>query len=120
MDQVTPIKTQFRMEQWIQLIQEQQASGMTVRAWCHQAEIRESSYYYWLKRIRQQACDSQLITRPPATEKPMAFARLQVSQQKVQPTAAVIIQLPSATVEVMNGASKQTIEAVLQALNSPC
>ena len=54
MDQVTQVKTQLRLESWKQLISECQASGMPVCSWCKQNNVSESSYYYYLKRIRQQ------------------------------------------------------------------
>ena len=44
-----------RMNKWKQLIQERQQSGQSVRAWCQQNGIRESSYYYWLRIIREEA-----------------------------------------------------------------
>ena len=37
------------------LIHERQESGQSVRAWCRQNGIRENSYYYWLRIIREEA-----------------------------------------------------------------
>ena len=44
-----------RMNEWRQLIAERQQSGQSVRAWCLQNGIRENSYYYWLRIIREEA-----------------------------------------------------------------
>ena len=44
-----------RMNEWRQLIHERQQSGQSVRAWCLQNRIRENSYYYWLRIIREEA-----------------------------------------------------------------
>ena len=43
------------MNEWRRLIHEQQESGQSVRAWCRQNGIRENSYYYWLRIIREEA-----------------------------------------------------------------
>ena len=43
-----------RMNEWRQLIHERQQSGQSVRAWCLQNGIRENSYYYWLRIIREE------------------------------------------------------------------
>ena len=43
-----------RMNEWKQLIHERQQSGQSVRAWCLQNGIRENSYYYWLRIIREE------------------------------------------------------------------
>jgi hypothetical protein len=42
MDEITPVKTKFRMEQWIQLIKDQRSSGMSVKAWCQQTQIKNT------------------------------------------------------------------------------
>ena len=44
-----------RMNEWKHLIHERQQSGQSVRAWCRQNGIRENSYYYWLRIIREEA-----------------------------------------------------------------
>ena len=43
-----------RMNEWRQLIHERQQSGQSVRVWCQQNGIRENSYYYWLRIIREE------------------------------------------------------------------
>lgn len=48
------------MNEWRQLIHERQQSGLSVRAWCQQNGIRENSYYYWLRIIREEAlCEAE-------------------------------------------------------------
>ena len=44
-----------RMNKWRRLIHERQQSGQSVRTWCLQNGIRENSYYYWLRIIREEA-----------------------------------------------------------------
>ena len=43
-----------RMNEWKQLIHERQQSGQNVGTWCQQNGIRENSYYYWLRIIREE------------------------------------------------------------------
>ena len=118
MDRVTQAKTQFRLEQWKKLIADCQASGMPVCAWCKQNNVSEPSYYYYLKRIRKQALENLPVTVPE--EKLVSFKKLEVQTPIADTQAAVIIHLPSATIEVRNGTSQQTVEAVLLALKSIC
>ena len=58
MDKVTQVKTQFRLEQWKKLISECQNSGLPVRTWCAQNGLKEQSYYYYLKKLREQAIEN--------------------------------------------------------------
>lgn len=120
MDEITPVKTKFRMEQWAQLIQNQQASGMSIKAWCQQTQIKETSYYYWLKRIRKQMCRPEKMSAQLEEDDLVAFARLSISLGKTNRSPAVVINLPSATIEVMDGAAPETIEAVLLAMKVLC
>ncbi len=108
------------MKQWMSLIKECQASGMSVRSWCRQNDLKESAYYYWLKRIRQKAYAQQLPAVQPVNQKPVEFAKLQVDTKTTKTESAVIIHLPSATVEVKEGTSQKTLEAVLLALKALC
>ena len=109
MDQVTQIKTQLRMEQWKQLIEECQKSEMSVTVWCKENNVSESSYYYYLKRFRQQAIAS--LTVPMETENKTIFKKVEVSPYLSNPSAAVVLRLPQATLEIAEGTSQQTIQA---------
>ena len=52
--------------------------------------------------------------------KPVSFKKLEVQTPVTGTQAAVIIRLNGATVEVNDGTSQQTIQAVLLALQSIC
>ncbi|OEH84512.1 hypothetical protein BHU72_09920 [Desulfuribacillus stibiiarsenatis] len=119
MDEITQVKIQFRKEQWSKLIRECQDSGMTVRNWCKQKSINEASYYYWLKKIRKEACKQRLsITH--VDQKPVEFAKLSFDTRPTQTLGFITIHFPIATVEVKEGTSKETLETVLLALKSIC
>ena len=120
MDEITPVKTKFRMEQWIQLIKDQRSSGMSVKSWCQQTQIKETSYYYWLKRIRQQACSQEIMSTQLEPDSPVTFAKLPINLGQTNRSPAVVINLPSASIEVMDGAAPETIEAVLLAMEVLC
>ena len=119
MDQVSQVKRQFRMEQWKKYITECQASGMSVRSWCKQNDLCEQTYYKYLRRFRQELCDS-LPVPVESPEKPVQFSKLTVETPVHHTQAAVIIHLPNATIEVQNGADQQPVEAVLLALKTVC
>lgn len=119
MNQVTQVKSELRKEHWKQLIRECQTSGMTVRDWCVQNNIKEQTYYRNLQKLRQEICDS-LPAISEENEKPAVFKKMEVITPVPNTKAAVIIRLPQATLEINDGASKETIQAVLLALQSLC
>ena len=121
MDQVTLVKNQVRAQNWYKLIEECQGSGQTVVSWCKENDVNIKTYYYWLRKFRQQEIEKRqlpVITELP--EKPVTFQRLEVQSPVPNTKAAVIIRMGSATVEVTEGTSQQTIQAVLLALQSVC
>ncbi len=120
MDQVTRVRKYIKREQWKTLIQECQSSGMTVTAWCQANDICEQTYYRNLKLLREEVCNNLPIPLPNTNKNPVAFAKLEVATPLPNTQAAVIIRLPQATLEIADGTSQQTIQAVLLALQSIC
>ena len=120
MEQVTNAKVQFRREQWKQLIIECQQSGLPIRTWCTQHGFREQTYYYYLKKIREEDLSKLPAPIPLEETTPAVFKKLEVITPVSDTKAAVIIRLPQATLEINDGASQETIQAVLLALQSLC
>lgn len=119
MDEVTYVKTKFRQEQWEKLITDCQNSGLKVDVWCEENHVSRHAYYYWLRKIRKKACESVLPTIQKQNSS-VAFAKVEVKTPQPDVMAPVIIHLSSATLEVRQGTSQQTIETVLSALKNIC
>lgn len=124
MDKVSLVKSTIKLEHWRQLIAECQSSGMQVKQWCLQNNISKDQYYYWLRKVREITVDNLPISvnsLPDKTDnKSMLFKKLEVQSPMSGLTPAVTIHLPQATVEVPDGISQSTVEAVLMALKSTC
>lgn len=120
MDHVTLAKNKMRAENWRALIQACQQSGQTVVNWCEQNNINQKTYYYWLRKLRAQELDGKELPVPIPEENPVVFKQLEVQTPVAGTRAAVIIRLSSATVEVAEGTSQATVEAVLLALRCLC
>lgn len=118
MDQISTVKHQIKLSEWSKVIAACQSSGMTVIDWCKTNNISYKAYYYWLRRVREAALEASGMKVPePPPEKPVEFRKLKVDTPPMT-KAAVIIRLPGASIEVSNGATRETIEAVLLALGS--
>lgn len=124
MDKIANVKSQLRLQQWAQIISDCQASDMTVIAWCEANNINIKSYYYWLRKVRNHTLEQmpELTENLPVPmeDDSVTFKKLDVQTPAPATAAAVIIRLPNATVEVSEGTSQQTVQAVLMALQAVC
>ena len=121
MDQVTKVRQHFKHEEWKSIISECRASGMTVKAWCKANGIVEQTYYKNLKKLREEMIEN--LPAPITTDtcgKPAVFKKLEVQSPIPDTKAAVIIHLGNATIEVNEGTSQLTVQAVLLALQNVC
>lgn len=115
MDKITDAKTEFRLKQWTKIIQTCQSSGTTVVGWCEQNSVKIKSYYYWLRRIRSLACEKGSLELQSKEQQiiPLSFRQAKAS-------AAITVHMNSVSVDIPDGASKETIAAVLSALKIIC
>jgi len=50
------VAKEYRLSQWAQVIQAQQASGQSIKDFCESKGIRRNKYFYWQKKLRSEAC----------------------------------------------------------------
>ena len=115
MDKVSKTKKEFRLKQWSRIIKSCQVSGMTAAAWCEKNNINVKSYYYWLKKIRAQAWESYALVHSQSNQQIFPVALKQTSQN-----ASITIHFSSISIDIHEGAARDTIETVLSALKSIC
>lgn len=118
-DQVTKVRQHFKREEWKSIISECRASSMTVKAWCKAHGIVEQTYYKNLKKLREEMLENlPAPIEENICEKPTVFKKLEIQTPLPNTQATVIIRLPNATLEINEGASQQTVQAVLLALQN--
>lgn len=86
------------------LLKERIESGMTVREWCHDRNIKESRYYYWLRILRRDAVENKEHRQQvsPLVELPADICRKQVFDLG---STAAVIRKGNITIEVTKSAS---------------
>lgn len=83
MADVLAVRSEYRLQQWAQVVKDCKASGLSNREYCRQHHIAEKTYYYWLKRLRQAAasqmtCGPTLVQLDSAVPKESASDMLQI------------------------------------------
>jgi hypothetical protein len=55
---VTTVKQQMKLREWAEQIEARRASGMTVQSWCAENGMNVKTYYYHLRKVREQCAES--------------------------------------------------------------
>ena len=103
---------QVRTQQWITMIREQQASGLSVKSWCVEKNISENCFYYRLRRIREivgsEIPEFVEVHRPdhPTTENAESI------------TTAATIRSGKVQIDLSNSASEELIARIMRTLNA--
>lgn len=116
---IRKIDREVKLKQWTEVIQDCRSSGQSVRSWCIEHNIDEKRYYYWLRKIREQACNS--IEHPVSIDvNKCEFAQIQppVAFHQVVPT--IKLHIGGIIVEISDGMSQETISYVLNRIRDIC
>ena len=124
MDNLTLATHDYKINLWIDRIKECKSSNMTVTAWCEENDINVKTYYYWMRKIKREAFEKlpaeckarQPIVAPPAGP---SFAEIPIAPMMTA-GAAVVIKINGISIEIQDGASRNTIENTLQAVRELC
>jgi len=81
--------TEYRLAKWTQIIRERSESGLTVKSFCMNAGIRENTYFYWQKKLREKAIEGLVRIQAEATNlTPSGFMEVSLPTRPMLPTVA--------------------------------
>lgn len=110
---VSDLKHEVTAQRWAALIKERMDSGMTIKEWCQERNIKESQYYYWLRTLRRDEADAaeQDSEAAPFVELPVICR-----EQEFQPgKPAGIIRKGNVCIEITESASAGFIAKIMDA-----
>jgi len=136
---VQEAKEQIMLRSWAMQIDARNRSGLTVKQWCAENCVAVKSYYYHVKRVREEmlniveiantlkpprsssTCESSslmqtdlaVLERPQmlSQKEPPVFAALPMPKPK---GAAVTVWVGAYAVDIQNGADEAVVEQVLK------
>ena len=56
--EIVKVKKTVRLQEWERQIEEQKTSGLSVQEWCRQNGIAAKTYYYHLRKVREEFLNS--------------------------------------------------------------
>ena len=127
-------KRELRLAEWAQLLRRRAESGKTINAWCEEQGIPRSMYFYWQRRVREEAMKNAaqfhagtdalttisggLASVPMASGTPPAFAKITkpTGSSHFGAMPAMCVRIGVAECGIYNGADIDLIENVLLTL----
>ena len=110
---MSDLKHEVIAERWAVLIKERMDSGMTIKQWCKERNIKESQYYYWLKILRRDEADAA-----EQNAEAMPFVELPVICQEQEARLgrpAAVIRKGDIAIEITESASAGFIAKIMEA-----
>lgn len=108
MDGIIQTKNEYRKGRWAELIRQKQESEMTVQGFCDAKGLKVKTYYYWLRKLREEACRQAVVAVPASLE------------VRAAESAGITLHAGDIRVEFGEGASPEAITAVICALQGRC
>lgn len=110
MDQLT---INVRNQRWMQMIQSQKASGLTIKQWCLENHISEHCFYYRQQKLRQ--CAGEALQQFVEIQQPVAATHF---ENRTMTNSAAQIQAGHVVIELNNNASEELISRIVRVLNA--
>jgi hypothetical protein len=117
---IADAKRQVRMDAWARNIEDRQARGQSIKAWCATNGCKESQYYYWLKVIREKALEHIVpedhqgaLVRIEPEELPSSLEVVAAHSNE-----HMVLQYGNATVTIPAGTPAATVAQLLRALHT--
>lgn len=108
-----------RNQQWLAMIHDQKASGLSIKEWCRSNSISANCFFYRQRKLREIAQNNipkfVEVKRP---EDPNESAVLPNQRNLDNKRSSATIQYGKITVELDNSASEELIGKIVRVLNA--
>ena len=104
MDKIAIIKKDVQLRSWSEMELARQRSGLTVAEWCEQEHISHSTYYYRLRKVRENICEQ------------IPVPVMEIAEKKQAESSTIKIVSDNISVEMTADVPTEIITAVIGAL----
>jgi transposase-like protein len=111
-NEIQKVNRQVKMAQWANLVRDCRSSGLTVNHWCQENHIKPSTYYYWLKVLRQAALSAHECPDVSFTEIPLPKKK----KESANDTILTIHLDCKGTIEVNSGIPSELLTCLIRSL----
>jgi len=121
------IAKEFRLVHWVEIVREREASGVSIREFCENEGIHENKYYYWQRKLREEACKELAKAQcKPTSMAPAVFAEVRVPERATLPSSGTdslhTVCVETIGVRITAGSEYpiDKLAELFRAVSSPC
>ena len=117
------VATDYRLRQWAKIVQECNASGLTIKTYCEEIGLRQHQYYYMKKKLREAACDELTMGTQAKNENPIVWGEVNIKDMTSPTThvsGSININRGGWTITIEPGFDTGTLTEALKAVNRVC
>ena len=109
------ISQEYRMSQWIQIIQNRHDSGQNVKDFCEKIGIKKNSYYYWQRKVREAACAELMPIEESVNPIPNGWMQLSQTQKT---NSSLDIEVSGCRITVDSDTDSELLKSICRTLRS--
>lgn len=117
------IAKEYRLSHWAGIMQERISSGVSIKAFCQTAGIRENVYYYWQRKLRETACRDLMPVHGEADGGaivPKGWAVCEAARDSAGALGEVSIEIGKCRISVDAEIGAEQLEKVCRVLMKLC
>ena len=116
---ITEIKEQVQIEQWQKDIEDRQAAGLSIAAFCERHGISKSTYYYRLRKVREHLCyvSGILPKKPPELSNEQQIVPIRVAAKTATENRIEIVS-GDLRISFTGETDPSALKAIIEALRS--
>ena len=120
---IRELATEYRLTRWAVVIQEGNASGLSIKAYCESIGNRPNVYFYWQRSLREAAC-KELLPAPLSIENTMVPNGWSVCSAAPPPALSqgneLTVEIGKSRVNAIGDIDIKRLRAVCQMLMTLC
>ncbi len=109
------VTAEYRLSQWMKVMQERQNSEQTIKDFCQTRGINKQSYYYWQRKLRKAACTEIAKQEAPSGMLPSGWVQLAPNTTM---KSSLEIEVSGCHVSVNNETDPELLKKVCRMLRS--
>ncbi len=112
------ITKEYRLSQWAEIIQARNESGKSIKEFCENNGISKHAYFYWQRKLRQEACKELAVTGETTNVAPNGWIKLNPSVRTQCTDSSILIELNGCHITVKGNTDLELLKNVCSVLRT--